>query len=61
MPLGHLIIVQGQADLPQVIFAGYTIGRLSHFLNCGEQEANQQGDDRDHDQQFDQGEGEPSA
>jgi hypothetical protein len=35
------MVVQSQADLPQVVFAGHATGCFPHFLNCGEEEANQ--------------------
>ena len=48
--------VNGKSDLLQVVAAGRPIGGLSHSLNRGQQQTDQNSDDRDHDQQLDQGE-----
>ncbi len=54
--VGTLVVVQGQADLLQVVDALRAAGRLRGRLDGGEQQGDQDGDDRDHHQQLDQGE-----
>src|SRR5262249_52709530 len=52
-----VVVVQGQAELPQVVLAAHAVGGLAHLLDGGQQQADQDGDDGDHHQQLDQGEG----
>ncbi len=54
--MGVVIVVHRQADLLEVIFAGKQIGGLANLLDRGQQQGDQHADDRDHDEQFDQGE-----
>src|SRR5262249_41343155 len=49
-----VVLVYGQADLPQVRLALGPVGRLSDFLDSGQQQADQHADDGDDDQQLDQ-------
>src|SRR5262249_33854757 len=49
-----LVVVQGEAELLQVIGAAHACGGLAHLLHGGEQEADEDGDDRYHHQQLDQ-------
>ena len=51
---GALVVVQGQADLLQVVRALGAAGRLAGRLHGGQQQGDQDGDDGDHDQQLDQ-------
>ena len=46
----------GQGELLQVVGALGTAGRLAGGLDGGQQQGDQDRDDRDHHQQFDQGE-----
>jgi hypothetical protein len=48
--------VQAQADLLEVVGALGAGGCLAHFLDGGHEQGDQDGDDRDHHQEFDQGE-----
>jgi hypothetical protein len=47
--------VHRQADLLQVVDALGSPGRLARRLDRGQQQGDQDGDDRDHHQEFDQG------
>jgi hypothetical protein len=49
--------VQGQADLPQVVLALGALGGGADLLDGGQEQADQDGDDGDHDEQFHQREG----
>ena len=51
-----VVIVDGDADLLQVVDALRAPGGLARGLDGGQQQRDQNGDDRDHHQQFDQGE-----
>ena len=51
---GALVVVQGEADLLEVVDALGTPGRLARRLHGGQQQGDQHGDDRDDHQQFDQ-------
>ena len=51
---GVVIIVQRQADLLEVVRTAHAIGGLAHLLHGGEEQTNQDGDDGNHDQQFDE-------
>jgi hypothetical protein len=53
-PEGREIILDGQADLLEIIGALGAAGRLAGGLHGGQQEGDQDADDRDHDQQLDQ-------
>src|SRR5262249_48628644 len=57
-------VVDGEADLLDVVGALHASRRLADFLNGGGQEAEENGNDGNHDQQFDEreaGTGEPTA
>jgi len=54
-PLGALIDQRGQGELPQVRRAAHPPGRLAGPLHGRQEQADQGGDDRDHDQELDQG------
>ena len=56
LAVGALEVVQPEAELLQVVLALHPGRRLPHLLHGGEQQADQDGDDGDHHQQFDQGE-----
>ena len=49
-----MVVVQGQADLLQVVDALGAAGGLARRLHGGQEQADQDGDDGDHHQQFDQ-------
>src|SRR5262249_51418855 len=59
--LGVVVGVQGQADLLQVVAAEDPGGRRPDLLDGRQEEADQDGDDADHDKQLDQCEGSSSA
>ena len=48
-------IVQGQADLFQVVLTSGPVSRLAHLLHSGQQQADEHGDDSNHHQQLDEG------
>ena len=52
-----LVVVQGQADLLEVVDALDAAGGLARRLHGGQQQRDQDRDDRDDDQQLDQREG----
>ena len=54
--MGGLVVVHGDPELLQVVDALGAAGGLAGRLHGGQQEADQDRDDRDHDQQLDQGE-----
>ena len=56
---GGFVIVDGEAELLEVVLALRPGGGLAHLLNRREQQSNQDGDDGDDDEQFD--EREPTA
>ena len=47
-------VMQGEADLLQVVFALDAIGGLAHLLHGRQQQADEHGNDGNHHQQFDQ-------
>jgi hypothetical protein len=49
-----VVVVDGDADLLEVVGAGGAGGGLAHFLHSGQQQPDQHGDDRDDDEQLDQ-------
>ena len=49
-----MVVVQGQADLLEIIQATRPVGGFAHLLNRRQQETDKDSDDRDHHQQFDQ-------
>ena len=59
MLAGIVAVVRRQGDLLEVVLALGTVSRLADFLNRRDQQGDQDGDDRDHDQQLDQVEAEP--
>src|SRR6202022_1004982 len=52
-----VIIVEGKPDLLQVVLTFDASGGLANLLNSGQQQPDEDGDDGDHDQQFNQCEG----
>jgi len=46
--------VHCDANLLEIVHALRAIGRFARFLHGGHQERNENGNDRDHDQQFDE-------
>ena len=57
--VGIVAVVQGDADLLEVVGAGHAVGRLAHLLHGGNQQADQYGDDGDNHEQFNQRETTP--
>ena len=55
--VGVVVVVQGEADLLQVVDALRPAGGLARRLDGGQEQGDQHGDDRDDHQQLDQGEG----
>jgi hypothetical protein len=55
-PVGTLVAHDGQPDLFQVVGAFGSIGGLTRLLNCWQQQADQNGDDGDHNQQLNEAE-----
>jgi hypothetical protein len=53
--------MQSNADLLQVVLALRSRRRFTHLLHSGKQQADQDGDDRDDDEQFDQRETDSTA
>ena len=53
-PVRALVVVEGQADLLEVVLAPGTGRGLAGLLDGGEEQADQDGDDGDHHQQFDE-------
>ena len=53
---GVVVVVCRQGDLLEVVQALGTVGGLADFLHRGEEQADQDGNDRNHHQQFNQGE-----
>ena len=51
---GAVVVVEGEADLLEVVGALQARGRIADLLDGGQQQADQDGDDGDHHQQFDQ-------
>lgn len=51
-----VIMMHRQPDLFQIVLTRRLRGGSSHFLHGGQKQGNENGDDRDDDQQFDQGE-----
>ena len=52
------MVVAGQADLLEIVGALRAAGGLAHVLHGRQEQADQDGDDGDHHQQFDEREGE---
>ena len=48
-------VVRGEGQLPEVVRATCPAGRLAGRLHGGDQQAGEDGDDRDHHQELDQG------
>ena len=57
----HFVVLQRQADLHEVVLALHPAGRFAGLLHRREQQGDQNGDDRNHDQQLNQGEAAPAA
>jgi len=57
VPDAVVVVLKGEADLLEVVGALHSGGGFTHLLDGGEQQADQDGDDGDHDEQFDQREG----
>ena len=55
-PVGRFVIQGGEAPLLEVVEALDPPGRLSRRLDGRQQQGDEDADDRDHDQQFDEGE-----
>ena len=53
-PVGVMVIVQGDAQLLQIVSALGAASRFPGRLHSGQQQRDQDGDDRNHDQQLDQ-------
>jgi hypothetical protein len=49
-----VIVVQGNSDLFEIVFALGPSSCLASLLHCGQQQSNQNGNNRDNDEQFDQ-------
>ena len=54
-PADIVVVVQGRADLFEIVLATGVGGCFPDFLDGGHQQANQDGNDGDHHQQFNQG------
>ena len=54
--VGRVVVVDGQADLLEVVLALQPGRGLADLLDGGEQQPDQDRDDGDHDEQLDQGE-----
>src|SRR5438094_697520 len=54
--VGRVIIVQGEAELLEVVGTFQAIGRFAYFLHRGQKQADQDRDDSDNHEQLDQGE-----
>ena len=52
--MGIVIVVQSQPHLLQIVFTLTAAGRLAGLLNRRQQQRYKDGDDGDHDQQFNQ-------
>src|SRR5205814_414608 len=57
--VGVVVVVQGQADLLQVVLALGPHGGVADLLDGRQEQADQDGDDRDDDEQLDQREATP--
>src|SRR5207244_12101687 len=51
------IVIERDAELPQVVFALGAVGGLADLLDRGQKQPDENGDDGDDDQELDQGEG----
>jgi hypothetical protein len=56
-----VVIVQADALLLHIVLAFGAIGGIADFLNCRQQQRDQNADDRDYHQQLNQGEGRPPS
>src|SRR6516165_11524935 len=52
--MGIVIVVEGDADLHEVVGAPHAVGRLADLLHCWKKQADEHGDDCQYDKQFDQ-------
>jgi hypothetical protein len=59
--VGVVVIVQGEADLVEVVAALHAGRGFANLLHRGQQKPDQDADDGDDDEQLDQGEREPPA
>jgi len=57
MAAGRLVIEHRDAELPQVAPASHPPAAFAHRLHRGDRQCQEHGDDRDHDEQFDEREG----
>src|SRR5262249_16070987 len=55
MVVGVVVVVQGEADLFEVVGAAHAVGGLADLLHGGQEQANQDANNGDDDQQFNQG------
>ena len=58
---GVVVVLQGQAELLEVVGALGAAGGFARGLNGGKEEGDQEGDDRDRDEELDEGESRPLA
>src|SRR5205807_2426870 len=54
IPKSAVVVVEGDADLLEVVLAFRPVGGLAHLLHGRQEERHQDGDDGDHHQQLDQ-------
>src|SRR5262249_58697196 len=52
--VGVVVVVEGQADLLEVVLTAQAVGRCADLLYRGQEQADEDGDDGDHHQQLDQ-------
>ena len=56
-----MVVVQGEADLLEIVGAVLASRSLASTLHCGEQQADEHANNRDHDEEFDQRETRPNS
>ncbi len=54
LPLGVVMVDQGERELAEIVFALRRAGCLAGRLHCGEREPHKHADDDDHDQELDE-------
>jgi hypothetical protein len=52
--MGIVVVVAGEGELFEVVLALHAVGRLAHLLHGGQQQPDEDGNNGDHDQQFDE-------